>query len=297
MVVLHMKRSDLNQFLIQTTTAITIDDLTALLVNINNLRLKVDRAAVALEDLAAKGPLKSEGLRGLSEDTYDEYLKNEDITVRDGLKVMPPNVGERQVKDDTHYRTGWVIGEDLTQKMLDHAMEMKKIIHKSSVDAKRYLTPEMLTEQLDIVRGLMMMAYPGFHGLGEWEPIWLILENKEEMDEKMNLTEDLAVDNTILWIVNKEMQSGKTFSGYFGSNEKSKMVVKVTKRGGGAPQREPMIDEETHKRMLSFYHKKNEEHKKMEELDDGDQYLGSAWADSGMLKRQMQGTGDIRMKF
>ena len=35
----------------------------------------------------------------------------------------------------------------------------------------------MLYEQLDIVRGLMMMAYPGFHGLGVWEPIWVILEN------------------------------------------------------------------------------------------------------------------------
>ena len=100
----------------------------------------------------------------------------------------------------------------------------------------------MLTEQLDLVRGLMMMAYPGFHGLGVWEPIWVILENKEEFDEKMNLTDDLAIDNCVLWCVNKELQSGKTFADYFGKNEKSKMVMKVTKRGGGAPVREPVID-------------------------------------------------------
>ena len=37
----------------------------------NNLRLKIDRAAVALEDLAAKGPLKTEGLRGLDESGYE----------------------------------------------------------------------------------------------------------------------------------------------------------------------------------------------------------------------------------
>ena len=151
-------------------------------------------------------------------------------------------------------------------------MEMKKIIHKSSVDQKRYLTKELLLEQIDIVRGLMMMAYPAFHGLGEWEPIWLILENNESFDEKANLSDDLDVANTILWIVNKEMQAGagKTLSSYFGSNEKSKMVVKITKKGGGAPVREPLIDEETHKKMLAHYHKKNEEAKKMEELDDGD---------------------------
>lgn len=65
-----------------------------------------------------------------------------------------------------------------------------------------------------------MMAYPGFHGLGVWEPIWVILENQEEHDEKMNLTEDLANDNCVLWCVNKELQSGKFFYDYFGKNEK-----------------------------------------------------------------------------
>lgn len=102
------------------------------------------------------------------------------------------------------------------------------------------------------------MAYPGFHGLGKWEPMWVILENQEEFDEKMNLSDDLATDNATLWCVNKELQAGKgkLFSDYFGKNEKSKMVIKATKKGGGAPVREPMIDEETHKKMLSYYHKK-----------------------------------------
>jgi len=49
-----------------------------------------------------------------------------------------------------------------------------------------------------------MMAYPGYYGLGDFEPIRVILENKEEFDEKMNLTEDLAYSNTTLWIVSKE---------------------------------------------------------------------------------------------
>lgn len=64
-----------------------------------------------------------------------------------------------------------------------------------------------MTEQLDIVRGLTMMAYPGFHGLGTWEPVWVILENKEEFDEKMmsGLTDDLREESTILWAVGKEL--------------------------------------------------------------------------------------------
>ena len=45
--------------------------LFVILYLVNNLRLKLDRAAMALEDLASKGPLKPEGLRGLDEAGYD----------------------------------------------------------------------------------------------------------------------------------------------------------------------------------------------------------------------------------
>lgn len=137
-----------------------------------------------------------------------------------------------------------------------------------------------MEEFVDVCRGLMMMAYPGFHGLGEWEPVWVLLENKEEFDSTLHGSDDLSVESTVLWCVNKELQLGKKFSDYFGSNEKSKMIVKVTKRGGGAPQREPVIGESEHKQMLAYYHKKQEEAKKLDDGDDGDQYLNSAWADN-----------------
>ena len=37
----------------------------------------------------------------------------------------------------------------------------------------------MLQNEIDTIRGIVMMAYPAYHGLGEWEPIKVILENKE----------------------------------------------------------------------------------------------------------------------
>ena len=82
-------------------------------------------------------------------------------------------------------------------------------------------------EQIDLTRGLMMMAYPGFHGLAEWEPVWVILENKEEFDEKisMAMTDDLDPKNTTLWCVSKELQRGKYFWEQFGKNEKSKFIM------------------------------------------------------------------------
>jgi hypothetical protein len=156
-----------------------------------------------LEDLASKGPLKPEELRGLKD--YDDYVKNEDITTINGLKKMPPRVGVREVVDDTNYRTGWVLGEEMTKMMLDESMKTKMLVHKSQVDKKVCLTKQMLMDQLDIIRGLMMMAYPAFYGLGEWEPIKVILENREDFDDKMDLSDDLKADGSSIWICGKEL--------------------------------------------------------------------------------------------
>ena len=141
-----------------------------------------------------------------------------------------------------------------------------------------------------------MMAYPAYHGLGEWEPIKVILENGEEFDDKMDLSDDLWADKSTIWICGKELHAGKLFSDFFGNNEKQKFVVKVQKRGSGAPQREPLIDPETHKKMLSFYHKKQEEQKKLED-DNEDAFMNSAWADGKQLKQSLQGTGGFKWKM
>lgn len=106
------------------------------------MRLKLDRASIALEDLASKGPLKPEELRGLKD--YDEFVRNEDITTINGLKKMPPKVGVRDVVDETNYRTGWCLGEEMTRMMLDEAMKTKQLIHKTQVDRKVCLNMPML---------------------------------------------------------------------------------------------------------------------------------------------------------
>ena len=69
MVLLHFKKSDTNQFLYESVTSILVKDLIIELVQLNNTRLKLDRLAVSLEDLANVGPQKPEELRGLQD--YD----------------------------------------------------------------------------------------------------------------------------------------------------------------------------------------------------------------------------------
>jgi len=60
--------------------------------------------------------------------------------------------------------------------------------------------------------------------------------------------------------------------------------------------REPAIDSETHKKMLSFYHKKTEEQKKLED-DNEDAYLQQPWADTKQLKNQLNGGSNLKWKF
>ena len=106
-------------------------------------------------------------------------------------------------------------------------MTAKQLVHKTQVDRKVALNMEMLKEQLDLFRGLVMMAYPGYYGLGEYEPIKLVLENREEWDEKTNNSDDLVYENCTLWIVSKECNPQKYFHEIFGKNEKQKFVVKL----------------------------------------------------------------------
>ena len=185
----------------------------------NNLRSKLDRACVGIEDLAAKGPMRPEALRGL--DNLDDYVATEDLTVINGLKEMPPRTGVREVVDENKYRTGWLVSEELCNQMLEEAMKGKQLIHKTQIDRKIPLTFEAVEHQLDVFKGLVMMAYPGYHGLGDWEPIRVLLEEEDDHNDLLDAAK------VSLWIVSKELQAPKLFSDYFGRNEKSKFIAKL----------------------------------------------------------------------
>lgn len=293
MVLIHFKKSDQNQFLYETTVSIPVDDLLQELVELNNLRLKVDRLAVSMEELATKGPLKPEELRGL--ENLDEYVKSEDLTVINGLKAMPPKTGTREVIDETHHRTGWIFDEDRVEEMLEGVRAAKAAIHVDNVTKKKAMTKDDLLEHVNWFRGMVMKTYPTYHGLGDWEPVIVLLENKEEFDFRLHGTDDLELDKAQMWWAGKELVKGKKLCDYVGKNEKCKIIIKLQHKGSGAPVREPLIDEDSHKKMLSFFHKKQEEAKKFEE-DEDDAYLYSAWANPKSLKDSLQGTSDIKYR-
>jgi len=287
MVLLHYKRSEHNQFVYETTVEATVKAVIADLVEMNNTRFKVDQMAVALEELARLGPLKPEDLRGLSDDVAK-------VSVDQGLaKAADIPKTDRYVEDSSHFRTGYVLAEEVCNMMMTTAVEAKQAISHELAKQRKVIEKATLLKQIDLIRGAVMIGYPGYHGLPEWEPVRLLLEGQEIENKSQDV--ELFDETASLWWAGKELAPSKFLKEYVGKNEKTKIVCKLQKSGSGAPVREPVVDEETQRKMMAFYHKKQEEMKKTEE-DDEDAYMNSAWANPRGLKNQLNGGGNIKWR-
>lgn len=101
------------------------------------------------------------------------------------------------------------------------------------------------------------------------------------------------VSKVCLYFCGKELIRGKKLSDHMGRNEKTKVIVKIQRAGQGAPAREAVVSEKDQRDMMLYYHKKQEEWKKLEKDAAEDPTL--TMEDGGDLKRSMQGLkGDIR---
>jgi hypothetical protein len=290
-----LKISEKNQFLHEATTQQDCTDIIKEVVLINNLRVKIDLLAMYIENLMKHGPLKPEDSRGLKE------TENLDADIEDKYKVpkikMPKPMGTKLNEDPTAQRSGWILEDDITNLILKACFDAKDLISTKKVEDKYVTKIKDLTDQLDFLRGAMMIGYPGYAGLPEWEPARQVLEeNCDLLKKEVPNLDFINFDTAALWYAGKELERGKKLFEYIGKNEKTKLVCKVTKKGNGGPVREPLIDKDTHKKMLSFYFKKQEEQKKLEEEND-DSYMNSKWADGKGLKNSLYGNSDVTWKF
>lgn len=261
----------------------------------NNLRVKVDHISRTLEDLLKFGPLKPEALRGL------KITENLEPDIEDKYKVpipkMPDKIGTRYNDDPSGQRTGWILEEDVTTTILQGVLDAKKYISISRVEDKQLTTVKELLDTIEMLKAGVMIGYTGYYGLPEWEPVKFLLENKEDILQNDPNSDCFKHDLAVLWCAGKEYERGKFLCDYIGKNEKTKIVCKLTNKGSGAPVREPLIDKETHQKMLAYYFKKQEQQKKLENEND-DSYLNSQWADPKNLKKHLHnGDKDIKWKF
>ncbi len=91
------------------------------------------------------------------------------------------------------------------------------------------------------------------------------------------------------------MDRKETLEKYVGKNEKTKIVIKITKKEGRQPVREPVVGEEERKKMMAFWHRKQEIDKKFKE-DDDDSYLMADWANPKALRESTLGMSDVLLR-
>uniref|UniRef100_A0A3P8NES0 Cilia and flagella associated protein 298 n=1 Tax=Astatotilapia calliptera TaxID=8154 RepID=A0A3P8NES0_ASTCA len=271
MVQLHVKRGDESLFLFNTTVDTPLETLIQQITAIYNGRLKVERLCSEIPELADHGISLPPNMQGLTEEQIEE------LNLRDewGEKCIPSG-GSVFRKDEIGRRNGQAPND-----------KMKEVLMRT-VEAATALISK---EALDQLRGAVMIVYP--MGLPPHDPIRMELEDKEDLSETQASLQVITDDECQLWWAAKEMQRGKKLQDYIGRNEKTKLVVKIQKKGQGAPAREPVITDDQQKQMMMHYYRRQEELKKLEEADD-DRYLDSEWSDRQALKRQFQGLTNIK---
>lgn len=62
-----------------------------------------------------------------------------------------------------------------------------------------------------------------------------------------------------LWFSGKELLPGRKLKDFLGNNEKTKVIVKLQKRGSGRPAREPLMTEDEQKQFMLHAHRRQEQ--------------------------------------
>ncbi|XP_015523157.1 cilia- and flagella-associated protein 298 isoform X3 [Neodiprion pinetum] len=288
MVRLQVKKGDETQFLFDTSVETSVDEVISDVTTIYNGRLKVSRICYEIEELIKHGTMLPHDMMGLTDEQVEE------LRLRDewGEKCCPMG-GWTMNKDIVGRRNGRQPNEKMREVLKKTIDEARAMTSKKLVQQNILVTQKTVQTALDNLRGAVTIVYP--MGLPPHDVIRQEFENTEDLSGTQASLEVMDVNMAQLWFSGKEMLRGKKVKDYLGRNEKTKVIVKLHKRGSGKPGREPIMSEDERKMLMLHAYKRQEQFKKLEQ-DDDDEYLNSTWADGGSLKRHFQGLNNISWK-
>nr|KAJ3423276.1 hypothetical protein HK105_006653 [Polyrhizophydium stewartii] len=329
MVLIHLKRVEESHLLCEAPVGSELRELVPTVASLYNLRLRVRRlltahgralcatdnnnnnagakttnvlaACAAAEDLISHGPLKPENEHGYTEEQLEEFSKPES-------EQKPASAPRRQIHrngfvfydapDPTGRRIGEAMGEEAAALVKGALETAEALTSKDQVAKGVVLTEQALNKAIDEIRGAVTIVYP--EGLPTWEPVREIIEDKEDLSGTAASKEVIDPNEASLWWANKELVRDKKLSDFVGKNDKTKLIIKIQRRGQGPPLREPPLSEQQQKELMAYYYKKQEEQKvgNMVRLaeNDEDDYLNSRWADNTALKSAFRGVGDVKWR-
>ncbi|GFW35969.1 cilia- and flagella-associated protein 298 [Trichonephila clavipes] len=288
MVKLHVKRGDQSLFWFETQTSVNIGDLLKSLVEIHNGILKIQRLSYEIEEMSKYGVSFPPCMQGLTPEQISDLKCKDDWAEKN---LTPSNYIIN--KDPIGKRNGLAPLQKYAQVLTKTTAEAKTRISQKAIDAGICLTCEVVQETIEILRGAVSICYP--MDLPCYEIVYLELLGKEDLSGTQANQTVLKTDEAELWWACKKLDKDKLLSDYVGKNEKSKIIIKLQKKGHGAPVKEPVLTEEQRKILLLEEHRRRQEFKRLE-IDDDDSHLDSQWADNNRLKKSYLGLSTIRFK-
>ena len=286
-----------------TSLAVLLPDL----VILSNTRVHLSQLAIGLTELAQYGPVRPSQEYGQE---YDQKIrtsaskkdKNNAGTrvewiggVEDGGNEEETKEVEEEVEweEDPMGRRSCVPPKGKYKKLLKEMVrELERAVALMSAENNTPITRKELQDVMDKAKGTVMICYP--MGLPEHDPVRTIIENRETYDGHAVSKELLDPDTALAWFCSKHMLRTEKLSKYSGNNEKTKITVKLTKKGAAAPAKEPTVDAETQKNMMALYSKRQQELKRLEEQEEVNSNLD--WANPQGLKSAFSGIGQIKWK-
>lgn len=264
--------NDEKAFRFESTCKASVDVTIREMVWMSNTRIRIVALAEALEQLSQHGISKPLDQFGLGKDL--EADKSSD-------SYHPDPLGHR-----TGNGPGPTLASTLNRVSTDALEYVRNPLEKMS--------RQVLEGKINLMRGAVMMAYP--MGLPSYDAIAGLLEEETVVEILAGSQAGQALldpKTAQLWWAGKEFFRDDCLAARVGTNEKTKIVARLTKQGAGAPVREPAVSEDERKAMMAHYFKKQEEIKKCNEADE-EEYLHSSWANPAEMKNQMRGTLNIR---
>lgn len=279
MVKLHIKGNEKeDQFIFLSTCDAEVDDVSNRVIRLWNERLRLNMIASACKEIAKMGPLRTEAERGITD-----------------KEIFTQSFPESKLEDCQADPSGQRVGvpPETGAQITQYAEAAIEAISVNRAIQRQALTMEVIEEHRMNLRGCLMIAYP--MGLAKHEPLSQFLDEKLKFEWVGDHRKLKDVTTGQLWFASRKLLRTEKLSKYTGTNEKTKVIIKITSEKGGAPVREPNVDEESHKQMLAFWHKKQEKDKELAK-DDEDSYLMSEWANPNQLKTAFQGMKDLKIR-
>lgn len=289
MVLLHIKRGMESQFLYETTTSLRIAELVSEVVRIYNGRLKINRVASEIEELAKHGPMFPPDILGLLEEQVAELNLHDEWAE----KVIPSG-GWEYNRDPVGRRNGRMPKANMQSILTKAVKDAQEMVAKKNVADGIPMTFKIVQEALGILKGAVSIVYP--MQLPPHDIIQMEFTNTEDLTGTQAARDVIEPVNGQLWFAGRQFIDDKRLFDYLGNNEKSKVIVKLVKCGEGAPGREPIFNEEAQKQIMLQQYRRQEELKRLDE-DEDDSYLNAKWANSSNLKQKLHGVDSIGFRF